>query len=202
MALGAVTFQISRSTLCKKFTARPSPRKTEPNRYARIMAIYRASTNAMGRLTLNRAMHCAARTADGVSLLPMSRGRLAASRLSAVPRFAGKRASIEIPKGRKIFRHCIQRRAPRGSRICVDRRVQFVFHPRFQHIFVHGKTGKDGKDLFLPTDGFLHRSKRGEVTSYGSCLIHPSSWSFFIFSTYVGTRQRARDRSSVLQIFE
>ena len=78
------------------------------------------------------------------------------------------------------------RRAPRGSGICVDRRVQFVFHPRFQHIFVRGKTGKDGKDLFLPTDGFLHWSKRGEVTSYGSCLIHPSSWSFFIFSTYVG----------------
>ena len=92
-------------------------------------------------LTLNRAMHCAARTADGVSLLPMSRGRLAASRLSAVPRFAGKRASIEIPKGRKIFRHCIQRWTPRGSGICVDRRVQFVFHPRFQHIFVHSYLG-------------------------------------------------------------
>ena len=152
MALGAVTFQISRSTLCKKFTARPSPRKTEPNRYARIMAIYRASTNAMGGFDPqpSDALCCA----DGVSLLPMSRGRLAASRLSAVPRFAGKRASIEIPKGRKIFRHCIQRRAPRGSGICVDRRVQFVFHPRFQHIFVRGKTGKDGKDLSFRLTGF------------------------------------------------
>ena len=199
MALGAVTFQISRSTLCKKFTARPSPRKMEPNRYARIMAIYRASTNAMGGLTLNRAMHCAARTADGVSLLPMSRGRLAASPLSVVQRFAGKRASIEIPKGRKIFRHCIQRWTPRGSGICVDRRVQFVFHPRFQHIFVRGKTGKDGKDgkdLLLPTDRFLHRNKRGEVTSYGSYLIHPSSWSFSSISLPISAESsRSIERS-------
>ena len=49
-------------------------------------------------------------------MLPMSRGRLAASRRRRRRRrqgcrgFAGKRSSKEIPERRKIFRHCIQRR--------------------------------------------------------------------------------------------
>ena len=154
MALGAVTFQISRSMLCKKFTARPSPREMEPNRYGDLSRLNKCD----GRVDPqpSDALCCADR-GRGIVVTdePWQIGCVATV---GGARFAGKRASIEIPKGRKIFRHCIQRWTPRGSGICVDRRVQFVFHPRFQHIFVRGKTrkdGKDGKDLLLLNDGFF-----------------------------------------------
>ena len=70
----------------------------------------------------------------------MSRGRLAAAS-AAAPWFCGKthlnrnsREEENIP--------ALYSAARRGSGICDDRHVQFVFHTRFQHIFVDGKTAK------------------------------------------------------------
>ena len=90
----AVTFQISRSWLGKKFTARlPHQvlvKRSRIDRCARIIAFYHGLflrlNKSIGRLTLGRS-----RTGYGYSLLPMSRGRLAVSaEAAAMPWFCGK----------------------------------------------------------------------------------------------------------------